>query len=400
MKKKIVLMFLVLLCSAAFAQTRYTREFRKAYSAPEEIVSLSKTMSFSQALVIFNDLSKKFLHKIIVDPQQRKFSIDVEVNRIHWMDALERILRKHDLWYKEHPDYFEIVDAVEEGTTPSVSQKKARIAFHTREVVFSAIFFETNNSRLREAGMSWDFFRGKDVNMSTRMTAADAKQGLYEIQVSPSLDFGSLLAIFKALERKQVGEVIASPQITVKSGEEGRIQVGSDIAVTIRDFAGNSITQFFSTGSIISVKPTVVRYDSIDFINLDLNIERSNSAGGTAGLEIKKSSAKTSVFLLDGEETIIGGLYINEENNKREGVPLLKDLPWWFFGLRYVFGYETKNQIKNELLILIKAELLPTLRERFVKKLNSVRNLNLVREKKQQMKQQMERFKQQWKKEQ
>ncbi|HFE65604.1 MAG TPA: hypothetical protein ENK14_14485, partial [Caldithrix sp.] len=88
------------------------------------------------------------------------------------------------------------------------------------------------------------------------------------------------------------------------------------------------------------------------------------------------------------------------ENNKREGVPLLKDLPWWFFGLRYVFGYETKNQIKNELLILIKAELLPTLRERFVKKLNSVRNLNLVREKKQQMKQQMERFKQQWKKEQ
>ena len=74
--------------------------------------------------------------------------------------------------------------------------------------------------------------------------------------------------------------------------------------------------------------------------------------------------AKTSVLLLDGEETVIGGLYVMEESKSREGVPFLKDLPWWFFGLRYAFGFEAKNVLKKELLILIKAELVPELRQR------------------------------------
>jgi type IV pilus assembly protein PilQ len=67
---------------------------------------------------------------------------------------------------------------------------------------------------------------------------------------------------------------------------------------------------------------------------------------------------------LDGEETIIGGLYINEDTKAWQGVPFLKDLPWWFFGLRYIFGSDKVQVEKRELVILIKAEILPTLKER------------------------------------
>jgi len=42
----------------------------------------------------------------------------------------------------------------------------------------------------------------------------------------------------------------------------------------------------------------------------------------------------------------------------------LKDLPWWIFGLRYLFGYDSKQVIKRELVVLIKAEILPSLEER------------------------------------
>jgi len=68
--------------------------------------------------------------------------------------------------------------------------------------------------------------------------------------------------------------------------------------------------------------------------------------------------------MLNGEETILGGLFVNEESMTRTGIPFLKDLPWWFFGLRYVFGSDEKIVRKKELVILIKGEILPTLKER------------------------------------
>jgi len=69
-------------------------------------------------------------------------------------------------------------------------------------------------------------------------------------------------------------------------------------------------------------------------------------------------------LLYDGEETVIGGLYTTSEQEVREGVPVLKDLPWWFFGFRYIFGSENKTKIKNELIILLKAELSSPIRAR------------------------------------
>ena len=311
------------------------RELRRAYVAPEEIVSMSRTMPFNQALQIFNDISKKFLGKVIIDPEARTIPIGVDIDRMHWLDALELILRVNKLWYEEYADYIKIVPLTEVTGIPTptapTEEEKAKVQFETREVMISAVFFEADAAKLKQYGFSWDFFRGKGVNVGVTMSAGEGKTGLFTIDVTPDLDFGSLVAVFKTLESQQIGEVVANPRIVVRSGEQGQIQVGSDVSTTVRDFAGNAITQFISTGSIIRVKPEVIKFDTIYFISLELNIERSNVAGVAPQITINKSSAQTKILLLDGEETIIGGLYINEERTTREGVPLLIDLPWWFF---------------------------------------------------------------------
>jgi len=332
-------------------------------------------MPFNQALDILNFLSKKFYNKVIIDPEERKTAIGIDVDKMYWFDALEMILRKNILWYEEFSDYLKIIK-IEQALAPVKDEvvepepeTKGDKFFRTREVVISAVFFEADGSKLRQLGFNWDLFRGNDVNIGARMSAAETKTGLFELEVAPDVDFGNLVTVFKAMENDQVGEVVASPQITVRSEQEGKIQVGSDVAITIKDFAGNSVTQMFSTGSIIKVTPEVLMHDSTFFIHLDLNIERSNTSTGASGLEIKKSLAKTSVLLLDGEQTIIGGLYVNEESQTREGIPILKNLPWWFFGLKYLFGFEAKKVIKKELIILLHAELLPTLEERLQRKM-------------------------------
>lgn len=73
-------------------------------------------------------------------------------------------------------------------------------------------------------------------------------------------------------------------------------------------------------------------------------------------------------------------------------MPFLKDLPWWFFGLRYVFGFESKSYKKKELLILIRGEILPTLEERLQAKKRNYQNRNLLKEGRFQLQQRMDNY--------
>jgi len=392
----VVLMLAVFFSSQVYPQLQRPRPLRNSYTAEEEIVSMTKTFPLNKALEIFNDISKKFLGKIIIDPENHTEPIGFNIDKMHWIDAMELILRTNNLWYQEYEDYIKIIP-LSEATGQTTGQGEKVVNFNTREVTISAVFFEVNESKLRQAGMSWNFFRDKDVNLGISNSSVDARSGLFQVDFSPDWDFADIMAVFKSLESDQIGEIIANPQITVQSGEEGRIQVGSDIAVTVQDFAGNSVTQFFSTGTIIKVTPTVLSKDTIPFTNLDLQVERSSSTGGeTQGLEIQKTTAETALLLLDGEETVIGGLYTNQKTNTREGVPFLKDLPWWFFGLRWVFGFESKNVVKKELLMLLKADLLPTLSERLAKKQLGEKQ-HLLMEKSKELRKQFDYYERQYK---
>ncbi len=166
------------------------------------------------------------------------------------------------------------------------------------------------------------------------------------------------------LNRNRWETIIASPNVIVREGQLGRIQVGSDFSVKQRDFAGNVVEKFFPTGTIIEVTPFVYTEDGVDYTLLKLNVERSTFQAGETTTEIRKTSATTQVVMLDGEETILGGLYSDEKTNERVGIPFLKDLPWWVFGIRYLTGSDKTTTVKKELVILIKAELVPTLKER------------------------------------
>jgi len=72
----------------------------------------------------------------------------------------------------------------------------------------------------------------------------------------------------------------------------------------------------------------------MEFIDVQYKVEKSTFTTGTTTSIINKTQASGSLTLLNGEEGYIGGMYSNDNEVVREGVPLLKDLPWWVFGLR------------------------------------------------------------------
>ena len=361
------------LCQTSPPERRALRE----YTAPEELVSIAPTTTIDKALGAISEVSKKFIGKIIIDTEHRVTPINVDIQGMQWRDALETICRKNDIWYTEYETYIQITGSggpeggktgAAAGGSPDIQKEFA--TFKSRETKISAVFLEVNLARLEEAGINWDFSKStNDVTINGSFGGADkVSDGIFKADVTPKLSFANLKFLAQLFSNYDLGEILSSPSINVRSGEEGRIQVGQDFSIKERDFAGNVIDKFYSAGTIIRVKPQVITEQGVSFVHMIVNVERSSVSPGTVSTIINKSQASTNVLLLDGEETIIGGLYNTETSTLRSGVPLLKDLPWYVFGLRYLFGYNREEVTKKELIILMKAELVPTLQERITQK--------------------------------
>jgi type IV pilus assembly protein PilQ len=102
-------------------------------------------------------------------------------------------------------------------------------------------------------------------------------------------------------------------------------------------------------------------------IHLELKIERSSGVPTDISTIITKSTSSTDLILYNGEETAIAGLFDADETVIRAGVPVLKDLPWWVFGIRYLTGYDSTEKKERELIITIQAEIVDSALERMRK---------------------------------
>ena len=183
--------------------------------------------------------------------------------------------------------------------------------------------------------------------------------GVLELSLSEAMALGCAAVVVQCFDRDRPVPIQVAFNVC-------HIQVGVNFFVTTKDFAGNTVQTMQNAGIIINATPTVYSQDSVDFVALNLDLTNSSLAGNaTTGTIINTEQATTKVLLLNGEQTTIGGLYSTTESSHREGIPVLKDLPWWVLGIRYLTGSETMTTQTKELIILIKADILPTLMERF-----------------------------------
>lgn len=389
MKRIAWILALVLVCGAgrdAWSQggSPSERKALREYTSPQELVSIAPTTTLDKALSVISEVSQKFVGKVIVDTDRRSIPINVDIQGMHWRDALETILRKNDMWYTEYDNYIQVTNPAGEGAAAAAARAagggqqataptdipREFATIKSREVKISAYFFEVNLAKMEEVGINWSFMKStSDLTVNSQFQGASrVTSELFKTEVTPKLSFANISFLAQLFSNYELGEILSGPQLIVRSGEEGRIQVGQDFSIKERDFAGNIIDKFYSAGTIIKVKSQVVTEQGINFVHLVVDVERSDVQPGQISTIINKTKANTNLLLLDGEETVIGGLYSNQTTTVRSGVPFLKDLPWYVLGLRYLFGYNLDQVTKKELVILIKAEIVPTLQERITQK--------------------------------
>lgn len=420
----VLLAFVFLIHIKGTAQELPFRE----YANPDEIVTFDRSVNFVEALDIIGQFALEYENRFMVNNSDYTGSIGVSLPAMHWKDALSYILKFRGLELRTYPDYYEIRvpevkttarSADTPGSSDRVVQEILKATTATREVRINATFFEGNRRALREVGVDWSTLTknvpsnlGQFVNQgggsggsgggggsggsggsggaggtagqlpdptfSDQFVSINAKganqvsQNVFNALINLG-EVGpvSVQGLFSAFESNNLGNILATPSIKVMDGEQGKIQVGQDFSIKQRDFAGNVTDAFFSTGTILTVTPTVINYQDTTFIHLELQVERSTAQPDAVSTIINKQEASTQTLLLNGEATSIAGLYRTEHSTIRRGIPILKDLPPWFFGLRYLFGFNSDDKDESELVILVQAELEKTLADRMREELVS-----------------------------
>jgi type IV pilus assembly protein PilQ len=383
--KTTIIFFVFSLCIVMqiFPQQYWERRF-KDYNNPDDLVTMSEALPFNQAVELLSKVSESSTGKRVVSTVELTDPIGVEIVNMPYDKALLIIVQYANLQFEEKQDLIVIKSKKED----EVRTAETYASVETREVKISAVFFEMDVQKSKKIGMDWQFLlSGSSTDLVGLLRTETESQntgdgsggggggtssGLqpdFNLGVTSDFNvgnfFGQATAVFKFFEDEGLGEIISSPSIIVRDKNKGSIQVGSDFSVRTRDFAGNTVEKFFPTGTIIEVTPYTHNEDGLDYVLLDILVERSSFSQNETTTEIRKTNATTQVVMLDGEEAILGGLFVNEESQVRNGIPFLKDLPWWVFGIRYLTGSDETIVRKKELIILLKSELVPTLKERF-----------------------------------
>ncbi len=374
----------------------------RGYIPPDQLVSFRPETPFAQFIDFINPIFERINGKQAIDPESRQMPIGLSIAGMHYFDAFNLVLSYNGLAFRE-TDRFLIVEEAPEPTL-GVQQPGAALAqveeipatLETREVQISAVLFSINKTKARDLGTDWNVFFGGETQSgggsqgqgTGQGDGGDQQQGAIPtffvktddladavdnfLLMPDQFELSTLTRLFRFLETEGAGETLGNPSLIVQDGEQGRIQVGTDFPFITRDFSGNTLTQFISTGIIIEVTPTVITEalvdtvgaPTIDFIHLNIRVENSNGQLSAAGPIVDRSMANTQVLLLDGEQTVIGGLYTNDVSISRRGIPFLKDLPWWFFGIKYLVSVENKTTVQRELVILLRAKLVDPLLDR------------------------------------
>ncbi|MEM1118294.1 MAG: hypothetical protein AAGJ11_17435 [Bacteroidota bacterium] len=347
---------------------------------PEEIVAFDQTTPFNEFVQLIQPFFRRAYGKPLIDPTGRTEPIGFTAPGLSVQDALTLVLRAADLTVVEEERFFvvEPIDAALGSSTLRVNALDADLPTAAdREIRLDAIIFELNLNRVREIGTNWSsVFGSQQGGEQGGQGAADRLRlflqtrsvfdAISEVITGPDrIDLAQLNQIFRLFETTGVGQTVSTPSIVVRSGQEGQFQSGADIPITLRDFAGNTVQRFISTGTLVRATPQlIVDQDEIgntvEFIHLIVDVERSSGRLSGFGVTIDRNRGSTDILLADEEQVVLGGLYSTEESTARSGIPLLKDIPL----LGRLFGFTTTTQTEQELIIVLQASLVDPIPER------------------------------------
>ncbi len=224
----------------------------------------------------------------------------------------------------------------------------------TQQVEIMARIVDVDMDVTRDLGINWDVSNIASYENNVELQNATVPQLLPtgnrpNLTVGTIRSFAQLDATLSVLESKRKANTISNPRITAVNNKEAKIVGGKKIPISLRDESGNTVTQMYTIGMVLTTTPHI---NSSENITLDVKTEISDldpTATILGGVVILTNEATTQIVLNDGETAVIGGLLQTKAGKSQSGIPFLMDIPI----IGALFRSTTTSTAKREILIFL-----------------------------------------------
>jgi len=148
-------------------------------------------------------------------------------------------------------------------------------------------------------------------------------------------------------------KIVSTPKVATLNNKTAKITQGQQIPYT-SSTSDKVETKFVEAALSLEVTPHINANGTIGMKIDAKNDSVGQATGGSTAPAINKKQATTEMLLRDGETTVIGGIYVDSDNDSDDGVPYLMDIPF----LGKLFKSNIKTKVKTELLIFITPRIL------------------------------------------
>ena len=182
------------------------------------------------------------------------------------------------------------------------------------------------------------------------ITAASSAIGLALGSINGAFNLDVALT---ALENSGKGRILSTPRLTTQNNQEAVVRQGVQIPVQTQ--ANNTVTTTFVNADLsLTVKPQITMANTVimDINLVNASPDFSKSVNNTP--PINSQSAKTTVQINDGATTVIGGIFVTEEQTSNDRTPVLHRVPI----LKWLFQRNSLTDSSRELLIFITPRIL------------------------------------------
>jgi type IV pilus assembly protein PilQ len=156
-----------------------------------------------------------------------------------------------------------------------------------------------------------------------------------------------------ALENTGKGRVLSTPRLTTQNNQTAEVAQG--VQIPIQTVANNTVAVSFKDATLkLQVTPQITASNTV-IMNIQIENATPDFANEVNGIPpINTQRALTTVQVTDGATTVIGGIFVSNEQTTNDRTPYLYRVPL----LKWLFQRNTLNDSSQELLIFVTPRIL------------------------------------------
>jgi type IV pilus assembly protein PilQ len=191
---------------------------------------------------------------------------------------------------------------------------------------------------------------GNSINLPAAPSSSTAGSVALTLFNSAATRFISLE--LSALESDGQGKILSSPRVITADQLKATIEQGTELPYQTATSSGATALAFRKANLKLDVIPQITPDGNV-ILDVDVN---KDSVGQTtpSGLAIDTKHVKTQVLIENGGTVVIGGIYMQEDRDTINKVPVLGDIPV----MGNLFKKTSRVNNKTELLIFLTPKVL------------------------------------------